>query len=389
MIKDILNLNFSIKKGIDELFIHRLLFVLGKSFIAIFIPLYLHQVGFSAFTIIIFFLIYFSVSFVTSFPVAKLASTLGYRTSSMISIPILACFYWFMRNLEPGNLNEVYTLAILGGLGLNMYWIGIHAELSQDSHDGKEGAETGLFFSISSLAKIIAPVVGGFIISSLGFNLLFSIAVIILVLSFLPFLYSREHHKGMELSLEKLVDKKHLKDFILFCFRGAINLGILVVWPLYLALVIGGAVNVGTSGSLRAVGVVIFSLLIGAQIDKGNDGKVLVYGGTIFAISWVLMSVVASPVQAFIISLMNGLFSLALKVPLRSQTLKESIKEDVLEYYAFREVGFAFGRVIFLLLLVSSLSYLENETWFLVSFSLLAVSSFVCVVLGKQYVTQK
>lgn len=373
--------SFDIHDGLSELYLHRFIFRTAKGMISIFLPLFLYDAGFSILAILLFYTIDLGMALVVSIPNAFVANRIGYRKLSMAAAPLILLYYWVLRSIGPGG-GLLYPLAVLAGVAFNMYWIGMNAELSSDSHQGSRGRDTGVFLALNNLSSIVPPLIGGSVIALFGFNTLFIAATALIFLSFMPFLFSRDHHDGMDVDIGDIFNRDHLEEYVLFVFMGVLHLGKLLVWPLALALIISESVTIGWAGSLRALGAAVFSVYLGSKVDESSEKAYMLYGGALFAVTWLVMGTITGPVQALAISFLNGLLYLSLNVPVMSSVVEAADREDILEYFAFREIGLASGRVLFLLVAMALFGVLGQSDWLVVLFSMLFGASLGAVRLG-------
>ncbi len=274
---------------------------------------------------------------------------------------------------------------MVGGTGFITYWIGMNAEMGRNSHDGKREEETGYFFSMPRIAAILSPFVGGMVIETLGFGALFLFAVALIMVSYTPFLLSREHHDGMDLSPTDIFNRDHLTDFMVFAARGASGMGGKVLWPLYLAVGVFGALDIGGAGSVMALGGALISIFLGRHVTADNRGRVLLTGAIITAVTWIGMAFVTTPLQAFFISFVNGIVFYVVTLPLYSEVLEHAEHEDIIEYFAFREIGLCTGRIIVLAIFAAVFVSLPRpEYMFLYAFTALAGVTLLLGVLGHR-----
>jgi MFS family permease len=370
-------------REIQEVYVHSLLFKLAKKLIAIFIPLYLLELGYAPTGVILFFLAYYMTYIFLSFPNAKIASRIGYKHSSLLASPIILGFYILLRNMQVST-PELLFVGVVGGVGSNLYWTGMNPEVATSSHSEDREKETGYFFSMPALASIFSPLAGGLILAVFNFQVLLLFTVLLVALSFTPFLFSREHSKGMELDIRSFLEDADFIDFATFTFKGVNSIGKKVVWPLYLALVIESSLSIGGAGSILAIGSAVTSIFIGRIADNDNRGKIITIGTLLAGASYVLMSQVTTPLAAFAISGLNGLSYTAASIPIYSKAMDHSEREDVIEYFAFREISLATGRITTLLLIVFFLTSFETSKALTASFLFIAASVLITGQLGKR-----
>lgn len=347
-----------LKAEMQEVYLHSFLFKLAINLVAIFLPLYILEMGYEPRVVFIFFAVYYGVYLFASFPGAWVASKLGYKHTSLASSPFILLFYLLLRS-NPGEL-VLYAIGLLGGLSFNLYWMGMNPEIAESSHDGDREKETGFFFSMPTLASMISPVVGGLILAVYSFDVLFMVAAGIIGLSFTPFLFSREHKEGMDVNPGTFFTKAYFNDFMTYTFKGAQSMVKKVLWPLYLAIIIGGSVNIGSAGSILAFGSALASIGLGQITDDSNRDKVILSGVAVTALTFLLMSQVTSPMTAFIVSFINGLGRTAISLPIYSRAVDRAEESDPVEYFAFREIGLSTGRTFSLIAFLFIFLYLPN-----------------------------
>jgi len=366
---------------IHEVYIHSFLFRFATSLISIFIPLYILDIGFAPIYAITFYIVYDLTMLVFSVPFAYLAARIGYKRVALLSSILWLSFYLFLRVVE--TYPALYLAAVIGGMGFNLYWIGMNPEVAESSHEDRTDKESGFFFSMPSLANIVSPFVGGLILALLGFSSLFVLATVMIGVSFVPFLFSREHRGGMELGYSDFVSKEYLDDFLTYFFDGLQSVGHIVIWPLYIAVVIGGSVNIGSVGSLLALGGALSSIFVGKLSQRYGRNKVLFYGPSCLALVVVSMALTGSVAVAFLVSLLHGLFHNTLTVPIYGSAIDRSEESDVLEYFTFREVALTLGRLFGLS--IAGLGFvIVPEYKFLAAFSFMAVAVLLCSFFARR-----
>lgn len=371
-----------LKQEIQEVYLHTFLFKLGVKLVSIFIPFYILELGFSLNTVFMFFLIYYGSYIVFSWTNAMICSRIGYKhTMILASAPIIA-FYFLLRGAS--SITEVYSLALLGGIAFNLYWIGMNPETANSSHQEEREKETGFFLSMPSLASISAPIVGGMILAISSFETLFAVTLGLIALSFLPFLLTKEHYTGMDLNFREFLSEFGSIDFLTFFFRGFNSMGKKMLWPAYLAVIIGGSLNIGGAGSFRALGSAVTSIAIGQIAKDGNRSKIISVGMLIASITYLLMASVTAPLTAFLISLINGLSYTAASIPIFSRAMDHAEKEDLIEYFALREFSLGLGRTTIILATIGIFKVLEGRIRFLLSFSLVAISVIMAGFFGSK-----
>lgn len=378
-------MRIDLTQEIQEVYLHRFIHQLAKKLVTIFIPLYLLNAGFSHLAVILFYVVYLGTPLISSFPFAILASKVGYKRTSLLSAPLIFGFYFILRSLEAGS-SLTYPVAFLGGLGFNMYWIGMNPEVAKSSKSEKRTEESGYFYSMSSLASAISPFLGGLILSVYSFNVLFLIAIALVLASFVPFLFNTENKDGMEIELVEFFLNFPKADFATYLVNGSLFLGKMLVWPFYLATVIQGSVSIGGAGTILAIGSTVTSASIGKISEKYGKVKIVSLGAIVTSITYILMSQVTTPMEAFLISGLNGLSFTVFTVPIFSTAMDHSESSDKLEYFAVREIALTLGRFITLLIFALAFFLLDVKTSFLVAFGILSLTALILPLIDRKMI---
>lgn len=371
-----------LREEIQEVYLHSFLFKLGVKLVGIFIPFYILDLGFDIQTVFLFFLTYYGAYIFVSWINAFICSKIGYKHTMLLASPFLLLFYLLLRTVE--TQPELFALAAMGGTASNMYWLGMNPEVGSSSEEESREKDTGFFFSMPSLASIFSPIVGGMILTISGFSTLFLSSAVFVGASFLPFIFSKEHYSGLDVNFKEFLSDYNLKDFSTFYLKGIDSMGKKMLWPAYLALIIGGSLNIGGAGSFRALGAAFTSIFIGEITNSQNKSKIIFTGVLLAASTYLMMSFVTTPFYAFLVSLINGLSFTAASVPIYSTAINHAEKGDLIEYFAVREVALSLGRVSIILLSILAFSMVEGEMRFLITFGFVAASTLVTGLVGSK-----
>lgn len=366
---------------LQEVYLHRFLFTLAVNTVAIFLPLYVYQQAGTAAPVFVFFAAYYGIFIVLVLPIAHLTARIGYKHTSLLSSPFILAFYLLLRTST--SLTTTFVAALIGGIGFITYWMGMNAEMARNSHTGHRAQEAGIFFSMPKLAAIISPIMGGMILAIAGFHTLFGVAALLVTLSYAPFLFSTEHYEGMNVPLRAVFSSRYLHDFATYAFRGMAGLYGKVVWPLYIAVVIGGSLNIGGAGTIMSFGGVIAGIGIGRAVARTSRTTVMLIGGLVTAVTYIASAYALTPTTAFIISFINGVSFLGITIPLYSTVMDRATKADIIEYFAFREVALCTGRVTFLAALFLVFTRLNLHAAFLTGFVILSGAAILAAHLGS------
>jgi hypothetical protein len=228
---------------------------------------------------------------------------------------------------------------------------------------------------MGSLSAAIAPLLGGLFLEQSGFGNLLLGAATLTLLSFVPFVFTPEHREGMDLDFRTFLSDYGRGDLATHSLYGALVMGQTVVWPLYLAIKLGGALNIGGAGTVLALGSGAASLFAGGAAAKFGRARIASVTALLVGGSFLVMSIVVEPALAFAVSALNGIFFKAMSVPIMSSAIDHSRNSDVLEYYIVKDLALSAGKLLVLGLFAVFFTHLQLETAFYAAFGLLALLS--------------
>ncbi len=329
---------------IDQIYAYEMLQKFAFGLIGIFIPIYIASQG-SPLQWVFLFLLLDTVAFMlAAIPVSYFIANIGFKHSLVISYLFYLPSFIALQKMEL-SVPLVAVTALLLGIGKALHWIALHAEFAVDSEEDSRGKASGRLLGLPRISRAIAPFLGGVIMTVYGFNMLITAAVFFMLLSAVPLLASRDHRDPLEYDLRSLLNKRHAVFGSLFVLRGTTIAAGAYLFPLFVFYIVGGTINAGGAKSLASLGAVAFALLVGRVTEKVEKKHMILVGTIASGIIFALRAYVTEPIEAFLISFVAGLMFMVYYVPLYSTMADWAEDEDVLEFYAFREVFLCIGRI--------------------------------------------
>jgi len=145
---------------------------------------------------------------------------------------------------------------------------------------------------------MIAPLIGGLLISFLGFPVIFIIAIITIFLSALPF--AREQtstgltHQRLNIIMTELTDVKHSKQHLIFFSMGAIFLIAEVVWPIAVYTFFNDFAELGLFATIATLIATIITYLLTKMFTRYSKEYLLTMGTVQYAFGWLLRGFVSN-----------------------------------------------------------------------------------------------
>lgn len=352
-----------LKEGIYTLYLAHSIRGFVASLIGFFIPIYLLNIGFSLaqilsfFGVRSFFLIFFSIL------AGGVGNKLGLKHTMAISLPLFLLYFVAMMFLEENPYPlYLYALSILSAFSSALYWVPMHSLFARFSSKKEGTSQVGMLFSLKSFSSIIAPLLGGFITIVFGFESLFIIAIVILIIPIAVLAHSKDVHPHINFSFKDLFKffKSHRRHFLSIMFDSFGAFAENILWPLFVFLILANTMSVGIVGSLVGVGTILFTLLLSKVIAKHDHFLIMKISAFMLATIWIIRYFTGDQVSIYLVSLLGGLASIMFSIPLASHTYQiAKNSKDVDEFIVFKEILLHISQIlaaIVSIVLVSSIN---------------------------------
>ena len=350
------HLKFLANRELDELYISIALRHFGLSMISIFVPIYLIKLDYSLFSVFLFLGLSNLVHALCVIPAAKVASRFGCKHTILFSIPVTILFFFMLYNLEVYHW-PLYFLALVKGIYNSHYWLGYHVDFSTFTDKKNRGSEIGFANIVSTIVHVLGPTIGGFILVFLGFKLLFVFVSVLLVLSAIPLLCSKDGHDAFNFSITGIFKGRKIRDyvgFLAYAVEGGINLAI---WPLYIFFaVLNNYSTLGLVSSLSVFTSLICSFFIGRWTDVKRK-LLLKIGSFLNAVVWMIRTMVSTSLQVFAVNSLYGVTQTLVNIPFEAICYDKAHKQGLFKFIMFREIIINFSRGSFYIVIafISSL----------------------------------
>ena len=363
------HMHVNFKDEIIELYSARILRAFGYALIAIFIPIYLLNLGYSFQIVLMFFLMKYILIIIMSPLVGVFQRFFGLKHTMMLSTVFLVIFFILLYSIVDYNWN-ILLLGALSGFELTLFWIPMNSDFSIHMKKDKTGSETGLLVIIPRIAAVIAPFIGALIIINYEFNVLLIAACLIIISSIFPlFLTKDKHYKMMPIS--KLFSKHNNKYFWIFFSKGIIA-ATMLLWPLFIFFTVKDYMFVGGLATLQALAGIAVGLLIGKFSDKTNPIKLFKKIALLSFLIWSTAIFISGPFLITIYSFLLGISFVAFCIPTFAFICKDSYHKNMIELMVYREIILSISRALVIIIAI----ILPFEIMFQSLFALSAVASF-------------
>jgi len=355
-------LHFLKNRELNELYISVAIKSFALSMISIFIPIFLLKLNYSLTSVLIFYAVLNATHALFVIPAAKISSKHGYKHSIFYSIPILIIFYLGLYTLGQFHW-PIYLLAIIFGINNALYWVGYHVDFSIFSDRKERGEEIGIAKIVTSVFRVLGPVIGGLILTFIGFQALFVTVSILLLASVVPLFFSKDVHKPVPLSIKEIFKGQKIKNTLAFMGHGIESGVSSVIWPIFIFFtILNNFTTLGIVSSLSLLFSLIFVFIIGKFSDVHRK-LVLKIGALFNTMIWGVRFFVKTTFQVFIVDSFYGISQTLISIPFDALSYDKANKSNIVKFIIFREMTIQTGRVI-LFLVMTMITALTTSFFF-------------------------
>ncbi|MFC1630160.1 MFS transporter [Patescibacteria group bacterium] len=359
-------IHYLLKREATQFFTSLAIRYLAIGMVLIFEPIYIYLYFEKS---ISFTLLYFAVIHglyaVLAVYGGRVMARLGLRHSILISH-----FFYFAYFVCLFFLYESFLLLplaiILKVFGISLFWPSFHVDFARFSEKDHRGRQVGRKNIAIIIPTVAAPIIGGWILASFGYQVLFIAVLLILLASAIPLFLSKEVHEmysdSYKTAWRRIFKKENRKNSLAFAFQGmevSINF---YIWPIFMTIL---ALQYSLMGGITSFSLALSALFVlyaGRISDKGDRSKLLDIGAVLSSIAWVVKYFVTTPFGAF---LSHGFYRVCrstLGVPFQTilyeKTALKGPEGD--EFIIYREIVVNLSK-FFMLLFLSILFLFTSE----------------------------
>lgn len=375
-------------KEVDALYITLALVSFGAGLISVFVPVYLWELGYEIWEIILFYCLKSAFHICLLFLVEPLLRRMTEKTMMAVGIPFLVLYFFGLGFIEQLPI-LFYLLPIAQPLYMIFFWLGYHTDFANASDDDHVGEEVGANLMLSALVKFASPFIGGVLIGLFGFGSGFVVASIIMLLALVPLYFFPSRNVASDLSMRKVLTStfKDNTSFRLSSLGYANEKMVdIIIWPLFIFLTVG---SVEQLGGIISLGLLIGGLttyISGRMSDNGSGRSIISFGALGVALVWFLRVFVLRP---FMVVFSQVFYFIAHSATLSAWTSEYyRLAEEASSLSTFivsQEFVYNVSRVL-VLGLFSLIAYLvvNDHTFFSIVFAVAGLLSFFYLYANKE-----
>jgi len=277
------------------------IFFIASNLSGTFITIYFRNIGLSILEIAIILLITFII--IGLLPLSLLKTVKNFERIIRCGVFSTMLFYIALIFIK-----HPIILGLAYGMSIATFWPSFNLLQFRLSETKMRARTLSLFSSvIPSLASIIGPVIGGFIIQNFSFEHLFATVIFFYFAAFL--LSTKIEFKSEHCKFQIPFSRKFTMFFVTFIFWGFIE-SYWIAYPLFVYTLSGNALFMGFVYSFSAIMITILNFLINWLSDvKLTRVKYTKIGAILYALWYFAIAYSTSMYQIVILSVISGLAS--------------------------------------------------------------------------------
>jgi len=283
--------------GIFAIYVNTALRKFGVALVGIFFPVFLFlrtqevfadyetllggSIALGIYGVSAYFFLWQFVKLWITIPTANFLNKHGFRRTIAIGNILLAVLL-VLLTLAETYYSLLFLAAIVHAFSTSFYWISYHTLFGEDGVVDKLGKEVSISKLIERFSSIAGPAIGGVILTFWGFQALFSVALIVVLLSIIPFFFMKHHKHGEKVTLarinEWIAQPTHRNEMIGILGRHIDNLVAAIFFPLFAFTTLGTFAKQGLVEAI-ALGLGALSIFAAGRIfDKKRSRQAFSLG---------------------------------------------------------------------------------------------------------------
>jgi len=341
---------YLLKRDVTKLYMTVAIRNFAMGMVSIFSPIYLYlYFGKSIPLTLLFFGVMFGLYGVFAVMGGKIAAAIGSNKSMLLS-----AFFYIAYYLALFSIYESFLLVpiaiIVAAIGMALFWPAFHTDFTRFSSQDSRGKETSRVNIATLFPTVLSPAIGGLILMSFGFPVLFITVAVLLLASMIPLFYTREHQEVYTDSYEKawgrIFKKENRKTSIGLLSEGVELLINFYIFPLFLFTLAINFSEMGGIASFALLASSLFMLYAGRIADTKDRPWLLNVGAVWTSIAWILKYFVTGAFDALLAQTIYRISRAAARVPFWTYFYEKAAAKgpEADEFIVYREILVNIGR---------------------------------------------
>lgn len=271
---------------------------LTSTFSLIYIYKFTHSIWIIPICILIYYIAKFVGSIVALFYISKNGPKHGMLLANILFIPalvLMASMGIFGREM---GLIVALISAVFKGISTSVENISYNVDFSKAKTAKKVGKQLGISYILEHISSSITPAVGGFLAIFFGVEKLFVVSSVILVLTTIPLLTTKERVKPARKISFRGFPWQNYKHLLVICYSCGMAWNSLYIWsffaPVFLLKGINAYGSAGVLSSISSIAALVSAFVYGKVIDKNKERGLLKIGAVFMGLVFSLRIFISS-----------------------------------------------------------------------------------------------
>ena len=349
----------------------------GDRLMSIFVPIYLYQMGYPIYQILIFYFISFFIFIIFSHAAMRFILKIGPKHSILYSAPLIIIYYLGLLAI-PHLPWLFYILPICLSGRMLFYNFGYHLHIIPHLDSKHEGGELSFINALVLISSLLAPVLGG-VLAQYHFSVLYIVGSAILLLSNIPLFLTKDslNHSCKRIKLgntiNQITSKKMHGAAMSFAGYGTEVVIGATIWPIYLIVILGNVEKTGLVVSLSLIFSLVVFYAMGKFSDKYSKRKILHVGSILYFLGWIGRIFATNTILILAVDSYKNMTEKILLIPWMAKCYDLAKQKDYPAFLVFQHFVYNSTRVLIIPFLVA-IFYFDYYP-FILSFVLAAIGS--------------
>lgn len=364
---------------LSELYISMTLKTFAFSLVGVFVPVYLYQLGYSLTVIALYYFWYFIFRIPINYVAGGLVARFGPKHTLSYAYVVNLVYLGMLLTL-PQYQWPLYSIALLSGASISIFFVAYHVDFSKIKRTKKEGAELGHMYLLSRIAGAVGPIVGGVIATIFGVHVVLVVAIVTMLLAIIPLMMTNEPTRiNVKPDYSTIDWRKQMPNYIAWSGTGIARQITLTLWPLFLGAIIftsGVYGKIGLVTSASVVASILMAKFVGSTIDNDKSGVLLRWSTAAGTLVHLSRTVVSSIWGIIGVNMTGEMSETGILLPLTKGFYDAADNvQDRVAYITVMEMVGAFARAFFWLLVATLFVAVEPQLAFRIAIVVGAVAT--------------
>lgn len=232
------------------------------------------------------------IALVLSLPAGDFIRRYGYSASLMLSHLLYAITLIAFR-FSLDNLSWLWLALATDGVNSVLMWGTFNTLFAKGAHKARMGKDLGMVQALLNFIWMTVPALSGLVIFFSGYELLFSVGLVIVGLAIVLAAFLDIPHERDDISYKELFfwirDRRFIQLGVSIAGKTLYDVSIFV-WPLYVFLLLGNTERVGILYGLSFLLSIAASLFIGQKLDEEERRRPFAVSGGLLSALWIVRS---------------------------------------------------------------------------------------------------